>query len=635
MLLLSCSRLSRGFDEGPLFADVGFELHSGERVGLVGPNGAGKTTLLRLLAGLDRPDDGEVRLHAGARAALLRQQPDLTPGRTLFDEARSALDELLAAHDDMVRTAEALAGATDEAQHKPLAARYDRLNELLRHHDAYNVDHHVEQVLDGLGFRAADYGRPVETFSGGQQSRLMLAKLLLASPDVMLLDEPSNHLDIDTTRWLEGYLAAQAEAMIIVSHDRYFLDRVVNKIFELSARRITAYPGNFKKYWRLRQERYELELKTWQAQKEYIDKQEEFIRRVHYGQLHRQAASRQKALDRLERVERPTLVEGPHMHFQSVRRSGDVVLEVEDLAKSYDRPLFSDLSFVLHRGKRLGILGPNGSGKTTLLRILLGEEAPDRGAVHRGHLVEFGYYDQHLQSLPADQSLLRAVWPEADPDVQEQGMRDLLGRFGLTGEQIHQRVGELSGGEKSRAALARLVACGVNVLVLDEPTNHLDLWACDSLERGLLAFEGTVLVVSHDRYFLNRVADLLIVLDGAGGAQLIHGNYDTYEMMRAQQEAARADRDGKKPPEKGAKSAASRTATTGKRKRRFPYRKLEDLEADIAEAETERRRLEDLMASPELYRDGERVKQTTRAFEEVRARLQQLYEHWEEAVELN
>src|SRR6516162_7160648 len=238
MLLLSCSRLSRGFDEGPLFEDIGFELFGGDRVGLVGPNGIGKTTLLRLLAGLDRPDDGEVRLHAGARVALLRQQPEFASGRTLFEEARSGLDELVAAHDDMVRTAEALAKATDESEHKALATRYERLNDLLHHHNAYNVDHRVEQVLDGLGFREADYQRPIETFSGGQQSRLMLAKLLLAAPDVMLLDEPSNHLDIEATRWLEDYLVEQHEAMVIVSHDRYFLDKVVTKIFELHAGRL-------------------------------------------------------------------------------------------------------------------------------------------------------------------------------------------------------------------------------------------------------------------------------------------------------------------------------------------------------------------------------------------------------------
>jgi ATP-binding cassette subfamily F protein 3 len=639
MLLLSCSGLSRGFDEGPLFQDIGFELQAGERVGLVGPNGAGKTTLLRILAGLDRPDEGEVRLHAGARVSLLRQQPLFEPERTLFTEARSALDELLAAHDDMIRTAEALAHATEESERHTLATRYERLNELLHHHDAYNVDHQVEQVLDGLGFRRDDYQRPVETFSGGQQSRLMLAKLLLASPDVMLLDEPSNHLDIDTTRWLEEYLVKQAEAMLIVSHDRYFLDRVVTKVFELHGKRIASYPGNFKQYWRLRQERYEMELKAWEAQREHIAKQEEYIRRVHYGQLHKQAASRQKAVDKIERLERPTIIEIPYMHFGGVRRSGDVVLHVEDLSKSYDRPLFTDLNFTLHRGKRLGIMGANGSGKTTLLRVLLGDEEPDSGKVQRGHLIEFGYYDQHLQTLPADKPVIRAVWPESDPDAVEQGMRDLLGRFGLTGDQVYQRVGDLSGGEKSRAALAKLVAQGVNVLVLDEPTNHLDLWACDALEQALLEFEGTAIVVSHDRYFLNRVVDLLLVLDGAGNVQVIHGNYDTYEMMRAQQDAARRGEARKPTAEIRTKSepqtATGETTAKGKRKRKFPYRKVEELEADIAATETEIQELEQLMASPELYRDGERVKQTTQAFEEAKEQLRQLYEHWEEAVELN
>src|SRR5579884_4095269 len=572
MLLLSCSQLTRGFDEGPLFEGVGFELFHGERVGLVGPNGAGKTTLLRLLAGLDTPDDGEVRLHAGARVALLRQQPEFAPGQTLFEAARGGLDELVAAHDDMIRTAEALARATDDAERKALAARYDRLHELLRHHDAFNVDHHVEEVLDGLGFRKEDYDRPVETFSGGQQSRLMLAKLLLASPDVMLLDEPSNHLDIDPTRWLEEYLVQQPEAMLIVSHDRYFLDRVVNKIFELHNRRLTSYPGNFQQYWRLRQERYEQELKAWETQRDYIAKQEEYIRRVHYGQLHKQAASRQKIIDKIERLDRPTRIETPHMHFGGVRRSGDVVLHVEDLSKSYDRPLFKDLSFTLHRGKRLGIMGPNGSGKTTLLRVLLGDEEPDSGKVQRGHLVEFGYYDQHLHTLPADKPVIRAVWPDADPDTEEQGMRDLLGRFGLTGDQVYQRVGDLSGGEKSRAALAKLVAQGVNVLVLDEPTNHLDLWACDALEQALLEFEGTAIVVSHDRYFLNRVVDLLLVLDGAGGVQVIHGNYDTYERMRALQFESRDGQSALRKKPEGQEANNRPAPVQTKRKRKFPYR---------------------------------------------------------------
>jgi ATP-binding cassette subfamily F protein 3 len=394
-----------------------------------------------------------------------------------------------------------------------------------------------------------------------------------------------------------------------------------------------VYTGNYQAYWRQRQERHELQLKTWEAQKEYIAKQEDYIRRVHYGQLHKQAASRQKALDRLERVERPTMIEAPHMHFSEVRRSGDVVLQVDELAKAFDRPLFGGLSFALQRGQRLGIMGANGSGKTTLLRILMGDEEPTSGTVQRGHLVDFGYYDQHLRSLPDEMPVIRAVWPEPDPDVNEQRMRDLLGRFGLTGDQVYQKVGALSGGERSRAALARLVALEVNVLVLDEPTNHLDIWACDALEQALREFEGTALVVSHDRYFLNRVVDLLIVL-GDGRAQLIHGNYDTYERMRAlQAEAA---------PPKSARSRASAAANNGdsgsaktKRKRRFPYRKIEDLEADIASSESTLKELEERLASPELYRDGDKVKETTRAFEEIKVRLQQLYDHWEEAVELN
>ena len=418
--------------------------------------------------------------------------------------------------------------------------------------------------------------------------------------------------------------------MLIVSHDRYFLDRVVTKMFELNGGGLDVYPGNFQAYWRLRQERYEQQLKTWQAQREYIEKQEEYIRRVHYGQLAKQAQSRRKALDRLERVERPSMITTPHMHFAKVRRTGDVVLHVENLAKSYDRPLFTDLSFSLRRGQRLGIMGPNGSGKTTLIRILMGDESPDKGTIERGQHVEFGYYDQHLKTLAVDKPVLRAVWPDADPDASEQAMRDLLGRFGLVGDQIEQPAGSLSGGERSRAALARLVAQGANVLVLDEPTNHLDLWACDALEQALLDFEGTLVVVSHDRYFLNRVVDVLLVLEGDGRVRAIHGNYDTYELMRTQASAAKKEVVEEKPPP----PSPSREVKP-KRKRRFPYRKIEDLEADIAGAETRLQELEKLLASSELYRDGNRVKETMRDFEDTKAALKQLYEQWEEAIELN
>jgi ATP-binding cassette subfamily F protein 3 len=431
--------------------------------------------------------------------------------------------------------------------------------------------------------------------------------------------------------------------MLIVSHDRYFLDRVVTKVFEMHRNRVNVYPGNFQQYWRLKEERYEQELKAFESQKEYIEKQEEYIRRVHYGQLHKQAASRQKQIDKIERVERPTKIESPHMQFGAVKRSGDVVLRVEGLAKSYDKVLFRDLTFDLPRGRRLGIMGPNGSGKTTLLRCILGEEKPDAGKVQRGHLVEIGYYDQHLEMLPTDKEAVRAAWPEDDPDAVEQQMRDLLGRFGIQGDQVYQKVSLMSGGEKSRVALARLVAQGVNVLILDEPTNHLDLWACDALEEAMRAYEGTAIVVSHDRYFLNQVCDLLIALDGHGNAELIHGNYDTFEMMRAQKLAAAKEKEAEKERRQKAAAKAAPTHANavppaspgGKRKRKFPYRKVAEIEADIAAGETELAGLEEQMASADLYKDGDKVKQTTARFEQLKAEIARLYEHWEEAAELN
>jgi ATP-binding cassette subfamily F protein 3 len=631
MILLSCTDLTRGYDAEPLFESVCFELFAGQRVGLVGPNGAGKTTLLRLLAGLDQPDRGDVRLHAGARIALLEQHPEYVVGQSLFEEAKSAFAHLLDRQEELHTTAEQLAATTDENDRKTLAAKFDRLTELLHNENAFTLDHKIEEVLDGLGFHQSDYDRPVASFSGGQQRRLTLAKLLLTAPDVMLLDEPSNHLDIAATRWLEDYLIHQPQGMIVVSHDRFFLNKVTTHIFELHQQRIRAYPGNFQQYTRLRQERYEQDLKTWESQKEFIEKQEEYIRRVHYGQLAKQAQSRQKTLEKLERVERPTLIAAPAMHFAEVIRSGDVVFEVDRVVKAFDKPLIRDLSFQIKRGQRLGILGPNGCGKTTLLKILLGDMPPDSGSVRRGRLTELGYLDQHLKMLPDDKAVLDAVWPKPDPSVTAQVMRNLLGRFGLAGEMVAQKVSELSGGERSRAALARLVAAGVNVLILDEPTNHLDIWACESLEKALLEFEGTVVVVSHDRYFLNRVVDLMVVFEGER-PQVVYGNYDTYESLRAEQLAAakeKAERHAaatRKPmPEKSG----------AKRKRKFPFRKVADIEIDIAAVETLKSESEAALSSTELYRDGAKVKETMANLESSKVRLAELYAHWEEAMEMN
>jgi len=635
MLLLSATNVSRGYDAVPLFEEVSFELHAGERLGLVGPNGAGKTTLLKVISGQDEPDMGHVQLHAGARLGILQQVAEFPDGRTLFAEAKSAFDELLAAQVELIATADALSASTHDSERRQLSAKYDRLTARLRHHDAFKLDHKVEAVLSGLGFKEADFHREVRTFSGGQQRRLLLAKLLLAAPDVMLLDEPSNHLDIRTTRWLEDYLARQPEGMVVVSHDRYFLDRVVTKVLELHERHITSYPGNYHQYVRLRDERYERRLKEWESQQEYISKQEEYIRRTHYGQMAKQAQSRVKALEKVERIDKPTRVEGPSIRFNEVSRSGDNLFHVEDLAKSFgDKHLFSHLSFDVQRGKRLGIMGPNGSGKTTLLKILLGEETPTSGLVQRGHLVFPGYLDQHLALIDENKTLLRAAWPDDDPDHTEQKMRDLLGSFGLQGEIVEQTVKSLSGGERSRAALAKLTVNGVNLLILDEPTNHLDLWACDSLEEAIKAFEGTVIVVSHDRYFLNRVVDLLIVLE-EGRCEVVYGNYDLYERLRAEREKVGESRNAALGARGAEDEKPTATTTKVKRKRRFPYKKAADVEADIATLEAKIATMESSLVDSDTYRNPAKLKQTMADLEAARQALPGLYEHWEEAVELN
>jgi len=641
MLLLSCTDLSRGYSATPLFEGVCFELHVGERVGFVGPNGAGKTTLIKVLAGIDEPESGEVKLHAGARMGLLRQVADFPPGRTLFAEAKSAFDELMAAQDEFVQVAEKMPQATPEEQ-KVLSARFDRLNEILAANDAYSLDHKVEDVLSGLGFKKADYDREIASFSGGQQRRVLLAKMLLSAPDVMLLDEPSNHLDLDTTRWLEQYLARQPQGMIVVSHDRYFLDHVTNKTFELHERRINTYPGNFKQYVRLRDEKFERELKEYEAQREYIEKQEDYIRRSNYGQLAKQAQSRSKTLDKLERKDKPTKISGPSIHFDDVTRSGDIVFQVDDLGKSFGpRALFQHLSFAVKRGQRLGIMGPNGCGKTTLLKILLGDESPTSGEVQRGHLVFPGYLDQHLGILPDDEPVMRAVWPEPDPEHTEQRIRDLLGSFGLHGEIVERPVKLLSGGERSRAALAKLTLAGTNVLILDEPTNHLDIWACDSLEEALKAYEGTCIVVSHDRYFLNRVVDLLVVFEPSGRVEVVYGNYDLYESLRATREAAEksasSQRESKSGSSRDSKSSTTSDAGGGKvkKKRQYPFRKASDIEAEIAMLEAKISELDFALVSPEIYRDADKVKSTMAELAACKEKLQYDYAHWEEAVELN
>jgi ATP-binding cassette subfamily F protein 3 len=642
MILLKACDIVRQFDRSPILDGVAVEVRRGEKIGLVGPNGAGKTTLFQIIAKQDDADRGHVEYATGSRVGILEQDPTYDEERTLVEEVRSGLGPLYELQAEAERAAAALATASP-AEEAKLHKKYDALQLELHRLGAYAIDHRVEEVLHGLGFVDAQFSQRMRELSGGQRNRAALARLLLARPDVLLLDEPTNHLDIVATEWLEKYLADTDQAVILVSHDRYFLDKVTTRILELYEGTTVDYPGNFSKYWELKEERNKVLERTFEKQKEFIAKTEDFIRRNHYGQKATQAKDREKKLERLERVDRPREIPLPVMGFGQPRRAGDWVFDLEGVTKGFGgEPLFRDVTLRVPRGERVGIFGPNGAGKTTLLRTILGELEPDAGKVRRGTNVDIAYYDQQLASIPDDVDLIEAVRPANNPMMTPGQIREVLARFALKGEIVSQRVGSLSGGERGKVALARLSALMANVLILDEPTNHLDLWACSALEKNLLAFEGTLLFVSHDRYFLDRVATSLIVFE-PGRWRLYNGNYSAYidSMRRAEEEAGweaskKSGDVGGWGESRSSAASAPAVSTGGKsrRKRKFPFRKVADIEWDIAEAEARVADLQEEMGRPEVLRDGERMKAVHAEFEATQEKLAKLLEHWEEAVEL-
>jgi len=517
--------------------------------------------------------------------------------------------------------AEALAATQDETDRRRLAARYDHLQQELARQDAYNLEHKIARVLQGLGFDRASFSQPVGQLSGGEQNRLMLAKLLLAEPNLMLLDEPSNHLDLASTEWLEQFLAESSAAMIIVSHDRTLLDKVTTHTLELFRGTVEAYRGNFSAYEKQKAQRLLVQKRTYEKQQAEIARAQEFIRRNAYGQKHAQAEDRRKKLARIQQVEPPREIPLPAMHFPAGSPSGQIVLRAERLTKAFDRPLFAGLTLEIARGERWALIGPNGCGKTTLVKCLLGMEQPDAGRVARGHNVRVGYFDQHLRSLPEELPALEAVRSEGRSLSQLQ-RRSLLARFGLTDERTLRPLGQLSGGERCRVALARVAALEANFLVFDEPTNHLDIWARQGLERALQAFEGTVLFVSHDRTLIDRVADHIVAFEPAR-VRIVSGYYATYRHLAEQAAAGTAAQQSAAGTPGKARSAAA-PAPRARRRRRFPYRKLEDLEAEILEREARVEQIHLELATPQICRSGELVRQLKRELDEHGRRLAEL-----------
>jgi ATP-binding cassette subfamily F protein 3 len=645
MPIVNVVQIGKSFGAERIFSDITFQIDEHDHIGLLGPNGAGKSTLLHILAGREEPDEGHIAIARHTRVGYLTQVTDFQLHNTLRDEMLTVFSTLRTWEQELSILAQEMASPAaqqDNALHERLLARYAELQTRYEHAGGYTYENRVEQVLDGLSFSREQQAAPVTHLSGGQQTRAALGKLLLQEPDLLLLDEPTNHLDLATLEWLETYLTSWKGAMVIVAHDRYFLDKVVSRTIELAFERIEEYPGNYTKYLGLREERMDRRLREFEAQQAYIAHTEEFIRRYKAGQRSREARGRQKLLDRMERVERPQDLPEMNFHFTRVTDSGLVVLSTSKLVAGYGggRPgstgevksLVQVTDLELLRGDRVGLIGPNGVGKTTLLRTLIGELPPLRGQVQIGHNVHIGYYSQTHDGLNMERSILDEIRQVSV--LSEEGARGFLGRFLFSGDDVFKTIGTLSGGERSRVALAKLTLQGSNLLVLDEPTNHLDLQSRQFLEDVLGEFEGTLLFVSHDRYFIDRLATKVWAIED-GVLHPYFGNYTEYHSRRQQiilQPASSGRKTTRGVEEK--KVSPSSVARKSSTKKGSKVRTVEDVEKDIERAETHARSIEESLSEAALQADAMRLTQLSLEYDQAKAQIDELFAEWERLADV-
>ena len=646
MPIVSVNSVGKSFGAERIFSDVSFQIDEQSRIGLVGPNGAGKTTLLNLLAKRETPDEGTISIARSTRIGYLTQTVDFHPENTLREEMLTVFAELRRWEHELSELALKLgetSNQVDSSAHHKLLQRYDDLQTHFEHAGGYTYENRVDQVLDGLGFTREQQQSPVMYLSGGQQTRAALGKLLLQEPDLLLLDEPTNHLDLAALEWLETYLAGWKGAMVIVAHDRYFLDKVVTRTIEMAFGRIEEYPGNYTKYLHLREERMERRMREYEAQQAHIAHTEEFIRRYKAGQRSREARGRQKLLDRLERVERPQDFPEMHFEFSPVVDSGQIVLSTHNLVVGYPPPrnepgsepnvLVRVADLELLRGDCVGLLGPNGSGKTTLLRTIIGELPPLSGQVYPGHNVRIGYYSQTHAGLNLERTVVDEIRQVSV--LSEDGARSFLGRFLFSGDDVFKPIGTLSGGERSRVALAKLTLQGSNFLVLDEPTNHLDLQSRQFLEEVLGEFEGTLLFVSHDRYFIDSLATKVWVIED-GILIPYYGNYTEYRTRKRPivlDVPTRTIVNEKKAAAQSVKPAASSNKSSNKKTPKVKVRTVEDVERDIEKAELHVKTVEEELAQAALSADAEKLTQLSAEYEEARARVELLLVEWEQLAD--
>jgi len=649
-MLFRLSDVHKSYGTQDVLRGASFQINPGEHVGLVGRNGAGKTTLFRVVTGEETPDRGDVVRMRALRLGLLEQHVDFQPGATVHESALSAFGHLQQIEHEMHELEHRMAEATDDLD--AVLERYSDLQHRFEREGGFEYSARAESILLGLGFARESWGLDVDKLSGGQMNRLGMARLLLAEPDVLLLDEPTNHLDVNGVEWLEEFLSAYKSAYVIVSHDRYFLDRTCRRIIEVEAGRATSYNGNYTAFLAEREERREAQRRAYENQQHMIAKTEDFIRRNLAGQKTKQAKSRRTMLQRMDRVE-AVRSDAPQGNFQlkNVERTGNQTLVVKDLAVGYpDTVLAAGITFTLMRGEALGVIGPNGSGKTTFVKTVLGKLPPLDGESRWGTKVQIGYYAQQLDDLDARNEIIQELRRVAPSTVTAGELRTFLAQFLFTGDDVYKKVIDLSGGEKGRLALAKLIYSRVNVLVLDEPTNHLDIPSREALEEALDSYDGTIITISHDRYFLDRISTQILALDGAGGAEHYDGDYTEYHDWHAAKVAtgnsaaatARAAavtavepavapaKQQSAPPRQHAAGGRKSNAPTGKSKNSKAKERTPGIvEAEIAETERRLAALSEELSRPEVARDQPRAARVNEDYRAADERLRALYEEWE------
>ena len=646
-MILSCSNITKSFGDKHILKQVSFHLEDHEKAAIVGINGAGKTTLLKIMIGELAADEGVVALSKGTTIGYLAQHQDLDSENTIY-EALLEVKRPVIEMEERIRSLELKMHSASGDALEAMLAEYSRLNHAFELADGYAYKSEVTGVLKGLGFSEDEFTKPINTLSGGQKTRVSLGKLLLTKPDVLLLDEPTNHLDMESIAWLETYLKSYAGSVIIVAHDRYFLDRVVTKIVELDNGIGTMFSGNYSAYSDKKAMLRDAKIRAYLNQQQEIRHQEAVIAKLksfNREKSIRRAESREKMLDKIERVEKPVDIDDSmDIRLEPDVISGNDVLTVRELSKSFDaQPLFSHVDFDIRRGERVAIIGNNGTGKTTLLKIINGLLEADSGEIRLGSKVHIGYYDQEHQVLHMDKTLFEEI-QDTYPDMNNTQIRNTLASFLFTGDDVFKLIRDLSGGERGRVSLAKLMLSDANFLLLDEPTNHLDITSKEILESALCRYTGTVLYVSHDRYFINRTATRILDLTSQSLINYI-GNYDYYLEKKDDVEAAFAARNaaGQTPagtPDRdfGSSSAsgikldwkAQKEEQARIRKRQNELKKTED---SIHALETRDSEINGLLSQEEVYTDVDRLMELNREKEEIARQLEELYGRWEELAE--